>query len=298
MGHASSNCCANDEKAPVENIVAGQFTGPSVAVEQIRAISHELGDFVDNCEGTVDLTRTASSQSLLRGITLSRTLQGGGRLWRRKPPSLNDDELAFNFSLSDPVKRLDVFFSHTWLTPGRWKFLSLLLRYGWPIMLTTWATGTALSCLLTLLGVFPMIYQAEIIALNFHKDVPVGWAATVSGFLSSTVGLLLFPYLCRRDRKCFLDCTCIDQIDKEKMQEGIRNIGGFLESAAELHVLWSGPFLSRQGCCLLLCFGILGPSKRLPFKVTIACQSLPLETILLQWVLDSLLCRSGGPPVQ
>ena len=69
--------------------------------------------------------------------------------------------------------------------------------------------------------------------------------AIVAGALSSTGGLLLFPYICSKDRRCFLDCACIDQTDQARMQAGIRNIGGFLQAAEELHVLWSEPYLTR-----------------------------------------------------
>ena len=70
-------------------------------------------------------------------------------------------------------------------------------------------------------------------------------SATVAGVLSSIGGLLLFPFLCGKDHRCFLDCACIEQTDKARMQEGIRNIGGFLQSAEELHVLLSEPYLTR-----------------------------------------------------
>ena len=41
-------------------------------------------------------------------------------------------------------EELDMFLSHTWETPGRWKFLSLLLQRGWPFLLVAWAAGASL----------------------------------------------------------------------------------------------------------------------------------------------------------
>ena len=250
MGHAASSCCAKDEKpASVEDIHAG-FNGQSVvATTQTPVISSaevSCGSLssVDSPGPDIDLTCTGSSLNLLRGAFLRKTLQGAGSAWR-KPTDLTDEQLADNFALSDPVPNLDIFLSHTWLTPGRWKVLSLLVRYGWPSMLVAWATGTALSCVCTLLGVLPTLYEWEFWGIRFREMISMGVWATLAGAFSSTGGLLLFPYMCGKDRRCFLDCICIDQTDKARMQEGIRNIGGFLQAAEELHVLWSEPYLTR-----------------------------------------------------
>ena len=255
MGHAASSCCAKDEKpAAVEDIDAGS-KGASVDTTQSAVFDKKIScssvDSVVSVAQSVDLTHTGSSLSLLRGIFLRKTFRGGGSIWRRKPANLTDEQLSVNFALSEPVRSLDVFLSHTWLTPGRWKFLSLLVRYGWPIMLVAWAFGTALSCLFTLLGALPLFYKEwEFHGIGFDEVMSMGFWATLAGVASSTGGLLLSPYMCGKDRRCFLDCTCIDQTDEARMQEGIRNIGGFLQSAEELHVLWTAPYLTRLllGC--------------------------------------------------
>ena len=246
MGHAASTCCAKDETPDaVEDIHAGS-NRPSGATTQPAVLSDAAITWQ-----SIDLTHSGSSLSLLRGIFLCKTLRGGGSVWRRKPANLTDEQLSVNFALSEPVRSLDVFLSHTWLTPGRWKFLSLLVRYGWPTMLVAWASGTALSCLFTLLGVLPLFYEWEFRGMDFPEVMSMGFWATLAGVASSAGGLLLSPYMCGKDRRCFLDCTCIDQTDEARMQEGIRNIGGFLQSAEELHVLWSAPYLTRLwlGCC-------------------------------------------------
>ncbi|CAE7370778.1 unnamed protein product [Symbiodinium pilosum] len=153
--------------------------------------------------------------------------------------------------------------------------MSLLVRHGWPFMLVAWATGTALSCLLTLLRVLPKFYEWEFID---GEAISMSTSATVAGVLSSIGGLLLFPFLCGKDHRCFLDCACIEQTDKARMQEGIRNIGGFLQSAEELHVLLSEPYLTRLWCVFeLAAYHKLNPSGR----ITIAPVFVEVSVCLL-----------------
>ena len=209
MGHAASSCCAKDEKpAAVEDINAGS-NEPAVATAQSavffdKTISCRSVDSVGSMsQQSIDLTHTGSSLNLLRGIFLRKTLRCGGNIWWRTPANLTDEQLAANFALSDPVRSLDVFLSHTWLTPGRWKFLSLLVRYGWPAMLVAWASGTALSCLFTLLGALPLFYDWEFRGMGFREVLAMGFWATLAGIASSTGGLLLSPYMCGRGPQMF-----------------------------------------------------------------------------------------------
>ncbi|CAE7370813.1 unnamed protein product [Symbiodinium pilosum] len=293
MGHAASTCCAKDETPDaVEDIHAGS-NRPSGATTQPAVLSDAAITWQ-----SIDLTHSGSSLSLLRGIFLCKTLRGGGSVWRRKPANLTDEQLSVNFALSEPVRSLDVFLSHTWLTPGRWKFLSLLVRYGWPTMLVAWASGTALSCLFTLLGVLPLFYEWEFRGMDFPEVMSMGFWATLAGVASSAGGLLLSPYMCGKDRRCFLDCTCIDQTDEARMQEGIRNIGGFLQSAEELHVLWSAPYLTRLWCVFeLAAYHKLNPSG----KITIAPVFVEAIVCLLfmylhvaSWLFVALRISSTG----
>lgn len=108
-----------------------------------------------------------------------------------------------------------------------------------------------------------MIYEWEFLD---GEVISMSCWAIVAGALSSSCGLLLFPYICGPcgDRRCFLDCACIDQTDQARMQAGIRSIGGFLQAAEELHVLWSEPYLTRLWCVFeLAAYQKLKPSGRI-----------------------------------
>ncbi|CAE7641948.1 unnamed protein product, partial [Symbiodinium pilosum] len=145
--------------------------------------------------------------------------------------------------------RYDAFLSHTWMTHGRWKFLSLLLHFGWPTLLVAWALGATVAFILSLVGLLPLFASWEARAIDFDEHIPLGCWVMLSGGLATWVGAALFPYLrCGPSHICFLDFLCIHQTDVSKMQQGIRSIGHYLAASAELHVLWSNPYLSRLWC--------------------------------------------------
>lgn len=58
---------------------------------------------------------------ILRGIELQKSLQRFGKLWRESPLDMKMEERTGLWDKSHPVDGYDVFLSHTWLTPGRWK---------------------------------------------------------------------------------------------------------------------------------------------------------------------------------
>ncbi|CAE7576100.1 unnamed protein product, partial [Symbiodinium pilosum] len=146
---------------------------------------------------------------------------------------------------SQPVERFDVFFSHTWRTPGRWKVLSLLFQYGWPFTLTCWACVASLVFFLGALGWLPtpLTFHADV--LGFKKACPFAPWVYLSGVLTALIGLFLSPYwlfVCHSP-KCFLDVVSINQADPDLMERGIYGLGGFLSISNELRVLWSPPYL-------------------------------------------------------
>ena len=133
------------------------------------------------------------------------------------------------------VDGFDTFLSHTWLTAGRWKVLTLLLRSGWHMMLLGWVLGVTIAVVLCILDVLPMISL-----WTFIFGIP---AAFLGLF-----GSLYIPNQISRSQICFLDVVSIHQTDAGLMERGIYGLGGFLKVAKELRVLWSRPYLSRLWC--------------------------------------------------
>ena len=193
----------------------------------------------------------------MRGISLRRTLQQAGSLWRYRPSELSFVQRTRLYHASRPTKHFDIFLSHTWLTSGKWKYLSLLIHFGWRTMLVSWVVGSLLSFVLCLQGILPLFSTYQARAVDFNGEIPYGCWVMLGGFIAAIGGLLASPYFPGgRSDICFLDFVSIHQTDEVRMQEGIDNIGHFLAASAELRVLWSGPYLKRLlagpvYCCFL-----------------------------------------------
>ena len=170
------------------------------------------------------------------------SLRGLGKLWLTSPVDLSERARALLWHRSRQVKQLDIFYSHTWHTPGWRKVLALWVQHGAWKFLLGWLLGVILG-----------------VALDATMEIPTlvlpGPSIWIGGFLGSMLGLLTSPYTaawaaCRRkaEEMCFLDVVCINQTDPDTMQRGIYGLGGFLAASSEMHILWSGPYFSRLWC--------------------------------------------------
>ena len=105
--------------------------------------------------------------AMVRGISLRKSLGRLGRVWRYNPSTwLPEDRLAL-YNLSAPARSFDVFLSHTWWTPGRWKLLSLSFQCGWCYVLALWILTVVLTALLCLEDVLPMPMKYEARIMGF-----------------------------------------------------------------------------------------------------------------------------------
>ena len=185
---------------------------------------------------------------ILRGIELQKSLRRFGKLWRQSPLDLKVEDRRGLWDKSKPVHHYDIFLSHTWLTPGRWKVLALLLQSGWKHIWTVWFLCMSAMMTMGLLGWLPTAFKWKAGTLGFWDDCPFGPWMLVTSLLSIILGMLTVPYapaMCRQSSMCFLDVACIHQTDKELMARGVYGLGAFLRKSAELRVLWSRPYLSR-----------------------------------------------------
>lgn len=188
---------------------------------------------------------------LLRGISLSRTLRGGGRLWRCVPHQLEAEKRMKFYEQSVPTKGIDIFFSHSWKTAGRWKALSLFLQGNWLTVVIAWSAAVCAALCLCVFDMLPMpfIYAPE--AASFAEPCPLGCWMLAFGMVASLLTPLACAYLpdwLHFSPLCFVDVACIHQADASLMERGIYGIGGILSVSKELRVLWSEPYLSRLWC--------------------------------------------------
>ena len=166
---------------------------------------------------------------IMRGANLRRTLRLCGKAWLRPPAQLSEADREELWRYSAPVQSFDTFLSHTWLTPGRWKVLSLTIQSGWPVMLASWGTVTALLTVFCLTNVLPMPWTAPWLLL--------------SGFFALGFGMLISPFIPTSDQIIFLDMFSIHQTNANLMERGVYGLGGCVRMSQQLQVLWSPPYL-------------------------------------------------------
>jgi len=188
---------------------------------------------------------------LLRGIRLQTTLRRGGYLWRCKPHKLTGLERMQFYRAGAPTKSIDIFFSHTWKTPGKWKALSLFVQGNWLSVVIAWVLTVFGAFWLCVFDLLPMPFFYEVNALGFKAQCPLGFWMLVLGMVASLLTPLASAYIpshISMSPVCFVDVACIHQADPKLMARGIYGIGGILSVSEELRVLWSDPYLSRLWC--------------------------------------------------
>lgn len=238
-----------------------------------------------------------TDSSLMRGISLRKTLRQGGSLWLCDPSALTKPQRLKLYTASRQTSRYDKFLSHTWHTSGGWKLLALMMHTGWHAFLISWVLGVAVAFTLVLLDVLPQTTLWEAHAVGFHGTIPYGfWVSTVS-VPTAIGGLLLYPYLPHRSSDiCFLDYVCVDQTDTARMQQGIRSIGAFLASSKELRVLWSAPYLKRLWCVFeLAAFRKLNPQGQIIISPLLSEATVYLMFLWVQLASAAFLAVRTGP---
>ncbi|CAE7341276.1 unnamed protein product [Symbiodinium natans] len=252
-------CCYEGDAEPPKEVVSAdaQYVfEPSLSI----AVSSPVQPDMSLSPSSRTQTRLDSLKNLqlekgmVRAVTLRKSLQQLGRLWRKPLLPMSQEQLMSLHSWSKPATEYDYFLSHTWETPGHVKYLSLLTYSSHRFLMICWVLAVALSWCLCLLELLPFFGHVNPEALRWRAPkpgCPTGPWIICAGFLSVIVGLLLAPHLpdsCSRSDLCFMDAACIHQGDPVKKQQGIDAIAGFLSISQQLRILWSPSYLSRLWC--------------------------------------------------
>jgi len=269
MGQGIQKCCEQRDDIPKEvvthkfdenekdNVDEGHPTQHvKVQVEDVAEslVGHRLQKPLSTGSRLEKMEQLTVDHEIVRGIPLRESLKMLGRLWRWSPLDLKEEDRQSLWLRSQKVDGFDTFLSHTWLTAGRWKVLTLLLRSGWHMMLLGWVLGVTIAVVLCILDVLPMISL-----WTFIFGIP---AAFLGLF-----GSLYIPNQISRSQICFLDVVSIHQTDAGLMERGIYGLGGFLKVAKELRVLWSRPYLSRLWCVFeLAAYRTANPSGKITLR--------------------------------
>ena len=234
--------------APTLNIEQpGSQSTPSVLKIQSDKLESEF-ELGMKESSLASLSLDEDSKHLARAIGLTTALQKPW-LWQTSPVDLDPLARQKLWSMSTQVSSFDIFFSHTWQTSGRQKYLSLLLQSGWRVALAAWVAAAALAFFLGGNGTLPLPFPYNPRHFDLQMDCYMGPWLCVFGHLATVLGLLLSPYIPRCQLSmCFLDVVSINQVDSEKKAKGVYGIGGFLSVSRELRILWSVPYMSRLWC--------------------------------------------------
>ena len=172
----------------------------------------------------------------MRGIPLGKVLANMGALLY-KTDGIGGGASKETFELSHEVESLDYFLSHSWRDRADFKWLALL-----------WEINLPFALLVANLGGF--VFGSALVDSLPGKVFP--WGSPDVTILSSFLLLLAFVFAHRvtgRNPTVFLDKACINQIDPELKQLGIKNIGAFLRRSDKILVLWDKDYFDRLWCC-------------------------------------------------
>ena len=187
-----------DPKKPPKSDPGGQV-GPDAG--------HRLQKPMSGSSRIEKMEQLAVDHEIVRGIPLRESLRNWGRLWRWSPLDLAEEDRKKLWTRSKKVEGFDIFLSHTWLTKGRWKVLTLLLRSGWHVMLLGWCLSVLLAMLLCQIGVLPMAANWTVILDDWQGDCGMGWWIWIFGISGGFLGLFLSVYIPGKSEVCFLDVT-------------------------------------------------------------------------------------------
>ena len=249
MGVPASSCCQQQDDVPAEAVKSERLeieAGPHTR-DGNEASDNMSEQGMAHAPSVIEAISLRVDREVVRGIPVTRTLRNHGQLWKKSPADLDPNSRLKLWEKSQLLEQFDVFFSHTWRTPGRWKFIALLFQYGWPFAMASWFCAVVLVVILGVLGLLPTPFIYRMNILGFEASCPYAPWAYISGSLTMLISLLAFPYcdFAHQSPKCFLDVVSIHQTDPELTMRGVYGLGGFLRVSKEMRVLWSPPYLTR-----------------------------------------------------
>ena len=309
MGAAASGCCHEDKCCSSSALP----TSPKEIVDVERSSacgSYDTGEPRKSSAASSALSRQTSHYSrydvlsemrqlsvdndIIRAIPLHVTLRNFGKLWSKSPLDLKPASRARLWELSAPASKFDLFLSHTWQSPGKWKYVSLLLRSGSRTILCAWALAVSAAFGLCILDVLdsPLEYVPQ--HIDVQGSCPLGFWIMLFGSLATAITPFMAPYLpCQHRCACFLDAVSIHQVDDELQERGVYGIGGFLKVSDELLVLLTDEYLTRLWCVFeIAMFRYANPTGRItmvPAFAQIAASFLWFFVALVSFLLWSSL---------
>jgi len=212
----------------------------SMSMKQSRGVL-QLGRIRRSLQREIDdLMSFEDCEELLRATNLSVVLTRGSSIFG------SADGNYHTYSLSHVASDIDVFLSHNWSTPRSAKFLTLVYYFNYDIAVLVMALASLLITAASILSVIPEVPDQTIVEV-FDKSIAIGCKiASVPIFLLSIFFARdITQHIGRPGPSLFLDKCCIDQVDRECQQRGIRKLGAFLNKSRHMLVLYSDVYLRK-----------------------------------------------------
>jgi len=194
---------------------------------------------------------------------------------------------ASDYELSRDVQDIDVFISHSWRAPWRFKILSIQWYLNQGLAVAVSFALVSAGAIGTLLSPWESVPHWHFTAIDGDRwEYGLTMYLGVIGFFAGLVaGSTYIP-----DRRCFfLDKCCIHQTDVVKQHEGIAGLGQLVLRSKRLVVFWDQSYFTRLWCVYELAM-FLGSGNHTGTDVDFAPLFVPraVMTIFFQGLLSYL----------
>ena len=180
----------------------------------------------------------------IRGVSEANHARHMIKLFRQSSGDASD------YELSEDVQGIDVFLSHSWRAPWRFKILSILWYMHQRDAVIISFAAVAIGVGLTLITPWESVPHWHFTAIDGDR-----WEYGLTMYLG-VVGFLFALRAGNRfkseGRFFFLDKCCIHQTDITKMQDGIAGLGRLILNSKRLAIFWDCSYFARLGACTSL----------------------------------------------
>lgn len=217
----------------------------------------------------------------IRGVSEANHARHMIKLFRQSSGDASD------YELSEDVQGIDVFLSHSWRAPWRFKILSILWYMHQRDAVIISFAAVAIGVGLTLITPWESVPHWHFTAIDGDR-----WEYGLTMYLG-VVGFLFALRAGNRfkseGRFFFLDKCCIHQTDITKMQDGIAGLGRLILNPKRLAIFWDRSYFTRLWCVYELAI-FLGSGKHTAANVDFSPLFVPkiVLTIFFQAVLSYL----------
>lgn len=196
-----------------------------------------------------------------------------------------------DYELSRDVQEIDVFISHSWRAPWRFKILSIQWYLNQRLAVAISFAAVATGAIATLLLPWESVPHWHFTAIDGDQwEYGLTMYLGVIGFFAGLITGYRYINTPDVDKRCFfLDKCCIHQTDVVKQHDGIAGLGRLVLHSKRLAIFWDHTYFTRLWCVYELAI-FLGSGNHTGIDVDFAPLFVPraVLTIFFQGLLSYL----------